>query len=72
MIKRYLATKPMVARDHQQHHRVATPLELYFDLVFVIAIAATQAVCITHSPPITYCKGWQLSLFASSPCGGRG
>ncbi|WP_230586400.1 low temperature requirement protein A [Gallibacterium anatis] len=43
MIKRYLATKPMVARDHQQHHRVATPLELYFDLVFVIAIAATAS-----------------------------
>lgn len=48
MIKRYLATKPMVARDHQQHHRVATPLELYFDLVFVIAIAIAATASGLH------------------------
>lgn len=31
--------RPMIARPRDEHHRVATPLELLFDLVFVIAIA---------------------------------
>lgn len=35
--------KRMRARDHHETHRVATTLELYFDLVFVIAIAATAS-----------------------------
>lgn len=43
MFAKLFQKKTMVARDHQQHHRVATPLELYFDLVFVIAIAATAS-----------------------------
>lgn len=34
---------PMSARDRAQHHRVSTPLELFFDLVAVIAIAAVTA-----------------------------
>jgi low temperature requirement protein LtrA len=29
----------MVARDATEHHRVATPLELFFDLCFVVAVA---------------------------------
>lgn len=35
--------KIMRSRDHHEPHRVATTLELYFDLVFVIAIAATAS-----------------------------
>ncbi|GGG67903.1 low temperature requirement protein A [Corynebacterium pelargi] len=31
--------KPMRARDPKEAHRTATPLELFFDLVFVIAIS---------------------------------
>lgn len=31
--------QPMQARDPQEPHRTATPLELFFDLVFVIAVA---------------------------------
>lgn len=34
---------PMGPRDTEEVHRVATPLELLFDLVFVIAIAAAAA-----------------------------
>ncbi|TMV69495.1 low temperature requirement protein A, partial [Thioclava sp. BHET1] len=34
------AIRPMLARDPAEHHRVATQLELFFDLVSVIAIAA--------------------------------
>jgi low temperature requirement protein LtrA len=30
---------PMPARDHREEHRVATPLELFYDLVVVIAVA---------------------------------
>lgn len=32
--------KPMSPRDENEHHRVATSLELLFDLIFVVAIAS--------------------------------
>ncbi len=35
--------RPLRARDPQEHHRVSTTLELFFDLVTVIAIAAVTA-----------------------------
>lgn len=38
--------RPMVARDPDEPHRAATPLELFFDLVFVVAIA--QAASALH------------------------
>src|SRR3712207_575373 len=37
---------PMSSRDPRQAHRVATPLELFFDLSFVVAIA--QAASSLH------------------------
>ncbi|HPQ96234.1 MAG TPA: low temperature requirement protein A, partial [Thiolinea sp.] len=39
MIRRLLAT-PMQGRDVHESHRAATPLELFYDLVFVVAIGA--------------------------------
>lgn len=38
-----LALRPMRPRDPAEHHRVATTLELFFDLVTVLAIAAAAA-----------------------------
>ena len=35
--------RPMTPRDPEEIHRVATPLELFFDLVFVVAIASAAA-----------------------------
>ena len=35
--------RPIKARDPQEHHRAATPLELLFDLVLVIAVGAAAA-----------------------------
>lgn len=35
--------RPVVARDPNEHHRAATPLELLYDLVLVIAVAAAAA-----------------------------
>ena len=35
--------RPLVPRDTGEHHRAATPLELLFDLVFVVAIASNAA-----------------------------
>ncbi len=35
--------EPMRARDPQQPHRAATTLELFFDLIFVLAIASAAA-----------------------------
>ncbi|RKE19192.1 low temperature requirement protein A [Streptomyces sp. TLI_171] len=36
---RYRPVRRMLARDRGESHRVATPLELFFDLCFVVAIA---------------------------------
>src|SRR5688572_12628855 len=33
----------MTARSPHEHHRVSTPLELFFDLVFVVAVARAAA-----------------------------
>lgn len=33
----------MTGRDRHEPHRVATPLELFFDLIFVVAVAASGA-----------------------------
>jgi low temperature requirement protein LtrA len=35
--------RPMRARDAAEQHRVATPLELLFDLCFVVAVALAAA-----------------------------
>jgi low temperature requirement protein LtrA len=35
--------QPLVPRDPTEEHRTATPLELFFDLVFVVAIASASA-----------------------------
>lgn len=39
----HAAIRPMIPRDPHEPHRAATPLELLFDLVTVIAIAAAAA-----------------------------
>ncbi|WP_419994690.1 low temperature requirement protein A [Streptomyces boninensis] len=38
-----LAIRPMTSRQPAEPHRVATPLELLFDLVFVVAVAQAAA-----------------------------
>jgi low temperature requirement protein LtrA len=40
--------RPLVAREPHEHHRASTPLELLFDLVLVIAVAAA-AVGLHHA-----------------------
>lgn len=40
-------SKKMVARDPHEAHRVSTPLELFFDLCFVVAIAQA-GTCLHH------------------------
>ena len=35
--------RPMRSRDRAEHHRVATPLELLFDLCFVVAVGQAAA-----------------------------
>ncbi|MEM9601161.1 MAG: low temperature requirement protein A, partial [Pseudomonadota bacterium] len=40
-MKHYI--RPMLARDPDEGHRQATPLELLFDLASVVAIAAAAA-----------------------------
>ncbi|RUM69175.1 MAG: low temperature requirement protein A, partial [Sulfurovum sp.] len=34
-----LLKQPFLARDNNEKGRVATPLELFYDLIFVVAIA---------------------------------
>lgn len=38
-----MAYTPMTARSRNEHHRAATPLELFFDLCFVVAVAQAGA-----------------------------
>ena len=45
--------RPMLPRDPHEPGRVATPLELLFDLVFVVAIASNSAQRTTRSPSTT-------------------
>jgi low temperature requirement protein LtrA len=35
--------RPLVSRDSRETHRASTPLELFFDLCFVVAVAAAAA-----------------------------
>lgn len=39
----HAVVRPMLPRSAHEHHRVSTPLELFFDLVFVVAIAFAGA-----------------------------
>ena len=40
--------RPMTGRDRDEEHRASTPLELLFDLCFVVAVAqALRAACTT-------------------------
>lgn len=57
----------MVARDPGQHHRAATPLELLFDLCFVVAIARAAAEmhhAIAEDHVLTGLLGYALVFFA--------
>lgn len=40
----------MTARRPDEPHRSATPLELFFDLCFVVAVAQAAAACTTTWP----------------------
>ncbi|OEJ95827.1 low temperature requirement protein A [Streptomyces thermolilacinus] len=40
--------RPLVSRDRHQEHRAATPLELFFDLCFVVAVAQA-AIGLVHA-----------------------
>jgi low temperature requirement protein LtrA len=58
--------RPVVARDTDESHRAATPLELLFDLVFVVAIASNAAqlhhgLSDAHSEAVV---GYTLTWFA--------
>ena len=39
--------RPMTGRDRDEEHRASTPLELLFDLCFVVAWPALRAACTT-------------------------
>lgn len=43
MLRKFFFSRQMSGRDSKEHHRVATPLELLFDLVYVVAIAAAAS-----------------------------
>ena len=55
----------MIARDPQEHHRVASPLELFFDLVFVVAVSfsSSQLHHIESEGHLTTAIGSYLMIF---------
>ena len=61
----------MVSRDPTESHRASTPLELFFDLTFVVAVAqagsALQAGQTEGQGPFSSVIPWYFS-----PSGGRG
>ena len=56
----------MVARRTDEEHRVATPLELFFDLCFVVAVAQAARTCTTISRRATWpgLVGYPMVFFA--------
>jgi low temperature requirement protein LtrA len=61
----------MTGRDHDERHRVSSPLEMLFDLTFVVAVAQV-AVQLAHSIAAgTVLQSWLVGamLTAVSPAG---
>jgi len=63
-MKELLLSQPMLARDPEEEHRGATSLELLFDLVSVIAIAAA-ATGLHHSIAEAHYVQGLISFFAA-------
>ncbi|WP_343519789.1 low temperature requirement protein A [Sphingomonas sp.] len=64
---RHAAIRPMAPRDPHEPHRAATPLELLFDLVTVIAIAAAAAAlhhAIAADHAVEGIIGYAVAFFA--------
>ena len=58
---------PLRARSPHEPHRVATPLELFFDLVFVVAVAQASAQlhhAVAEAHPIEGIEGFAFVFFA--------
>jgi low temperature requirement protein LtrA len=59
--------RPLVPRSPHEPHRVATPLELFFDLVFVVAVAQASAQlhhAVAEAHPVEGLEGFLLVFFA--------
>ena len=62
----------MSGRDPDELHRAATPLELLFDLTFVIGFGIAASQFAANSQRITSVPGWLRSPSRPSPSAGRG
>ncbi|MER5636446.1 low temperature requirement protein A [Kitasatospora sp. NPDC002227] len=63
----YRTVRRMTARDRREHHRVATPLELFFDLCFVVAVGQAGrelAVSLAEGHYGVGIPGYFLAFFA--------
>ena len=59
--------RPMSGRDPDESHRASTPLELFFDLCFVVAVAAAAATLhhdLAHDHLATALAGYAMVFFA--------
>jgi low temperature requirement protein LtrA len=63
---RYSALRRMRPRDPSEPHRVATPLELLFDLTFVVAVAevARQLAHAIVESHLEHVAGYLMVFFA--------
>ena len=64
---------PMTGRSTDERHRVSSPLELLFDLTFVVAIAQVAAQ-LAHAIDDGHARRAVVPVpaWCSSPSGGRG
>lgn len=64
--------RAMVSRDPAEPHRASTPLELLFDLVFVVAVSRASGACTISGPRAISPRGSSGTRWGSSPSGGPG
>ena len=64
--------RPMRPRDVDDVARASTPLELLFDLCFVVAVAQAGDRLHHAWPRVTRAAAWSATSTSSSPSGGRG
>ena len=53
--------RPLRPRDTDEEHRASTPLELFFDLCFVVAVAQAPTASSTSSPTATRRRRWSAT-----------
>jgi low temperature requirement protein LtrA len=61
-IKKSVLANPLIPRDVEETHRAATPLELFYDLIYVIAIASLASE-LHHAISSAHHVGFAIAMY---------